>query len=869
MWIDKLKQYFIYIIILTFSIMSVIDFFNIFKFNTALSDIFLLLLCIIYLIDIKNFSFKKNFPHWWYFILLLIVLFISNFTAIYFKDINTVDIIGIFSEAIKFILVGIYFFIGYNSFSKLIELKKVSLFWIIGLWFNILIGLFVQFNYFVGNNIIWHNTISSNNRFMGGLTDANLAGTYLTLSFFMVIVFITLYNDKIYKYLGYITLLLTAFCIFMTQSRGSLVGFLVALGLYILWNIKNLYKVVILAIPSILILYLGFVDMDYSLFNQNLSSSIEQRLESAVKREGQFLIRKNLSLASIKMGLDHPILGVGRGNFVLNSTPYIDELYDKRDDFIYSESIRSLPHNTFAGIFAEMGFIGLGVFSSIFILLLIKMWKNRNKINIIFLFALIGFAVQSLVLSLENFRGLWLLIGILFALQEINVNIAEEEKKDGNIQYNRWLLIYLCISFVFLSGIYLDIARKIPKEVVLGQEELVYDIDVENKEQFYLLEYYLKDKSKDGISYVKVYEKLNDGLEKLIYQYKYNNANGVGKIMLEPNSNTNKYIIKFKSIYSNSQELDNISLNLIQYKVEDKIFPLHDYLYAPDWLEELFVKNQWIYKKEVKNNEYSITENKFPVNFSKDITLEKIESDNESITFYMKSKETIKEDKSLILEYEVDNINKSISEKQKFTRSYLINPKTSTWELGNIYKFTVPLEGNGENYKVKAYINGEGSEKIFVGNFHLNKYSLIDYLNQIKDNQLVLISIKDEGTVGLIPEVTNEMGKLGLESLLKGKYRYSYLAIGGKMDKIDSIELLDNTMLELKLDKGSKLGDIIIPFNLYMKSAGFTTGNISSIVIDGKEYSQNQRGMNIVVYDLEKNKVVDSTYFDTYLSIYK
>lgn len=863
MSIDRCKQILMYVSILTFSIMNIIDYFNIIKFNTALSDIFVIILGVIYIIDIRRFKLKKDFPYWWYFALVLLSLFLSNIVAIYFKNITTAGWTGIFSEAIKFVIIGIYFFVGYNSFLNKTEFKRVSLFWIIGLWINIIIGLFVQFNYFMGNDVIWHNTISSNNRFMGGLTDANLAGTYLTLSFFIVIVFMQLYENKTYKIIGYITLILTAFCIFMTQSRGTLAGFLVVLGLYTLLNIKRLYKIVILIFPVLIIIYLGFIDVDYTLFDESLSNSIEERLESALQGEGQFLIRKNLSLASLQMGLDHPILGVGRGNFILNSKPYIDKLYDKRDDYIYSESIRSLPHNTFAGIFAEMGLIGLTVFGSIFVLLLYKMWNNKNKINMIFFFALIGFGVQSLVLSLENFRGLWLLIGILFMLQEIDIDISEEVH---HINIDRGVIAYGVISLIILSGLYFDVARKIPQKVVLGDEELVYSIDVKGQTQPYLLEYDLEDKVQDGISYIKVYEKLSNGTESLIHQYQYANADGVGKIVLEPRNNVDYYLIKIKGIYNDMNERKKIKLNSFQYKIGAQVYPLHQYKYLPNWLEKIFIQKQWIWKEDI---DYAIAEKALPAWLSEDVQVHDIKVNNEQITFSMSSQALIEEDKSLILEYQVNNINKSPSEKHNFTRSYLINPKTSTWEIGKIYECTIPLEGSGEDYKLQAYLNGQNDKKFPIGIFTPDSDSLVDYLNAVTHNQLVLISIKDEGTVGLTPEVTDAMRKLGFECLLKGKYRWSYLAIGGKIEGIGVIESLDDAALELKLNKGSKLGNITIPFELHMKSAGFDTGNISSIVIDGHEYSQNGRGMNIVVYDLNKKEVVDSTYFDTHLSIYR
>lgn len=47
-------------------------------------------------------------------------------------------------------------------------------------------------------------------------------------------------------------------------------------------------------------------------------------------------------------------------------------------------------------------------------------------------------------------------------------------------------------------------------------------------------------------------------------------------------------------------------------------------------------------------------------------------------------------------------------------------------------------------------------------------------------------------------------------------------------------------------------------------SGGYMLENISSCKIDGTEYSENMRGMNIVVYNKEKGKVIGSRTFDIY-----
>ena len=67
----KIKQYLIYIIVTTFPIMSIINFGGKFKFNTALSDAFIILFFASLILDVKNIKFKEFFKYWWYFIALI------------------------------------------------------------------------------------------------------------------------------------------------------------------------------------------------------------------------------------------------------------------------------------------------------------------------------------------------------------------------------------------------------------------------------------------------------------------------------------------------------------------------------------------------------------------------------------------------------------------------------------------------------------------------------------------------------------------------------------------------------------------------------------------------------------------------------
>lgn len=121
--------------------------------------------------------------------------------------------------------------------------------------------------------------------------------------------------------------------------------------------------------------------------------------------------------------------------------------------------------------------------------------------------------------------------------------------------------------------------------------------------------------------------------------------------------------------------------------------------------------------------------------------------------------------------------------------------------------------------------------------------------------KLVLFSVKDEASKSLTPDFISEMQKLGLSFPLKECYQSSYIAA------IKDGEILTEEISDEKLSYQTEIENI----SLEVISAGYNSGNTASIKINNVEYAVNQRGLNIVVYDTEENRVVDSVCIDTYL----
>lgn len=123
-------------------------------------------------------------------------------------------------------------------------------------------------------------------------------------------------------------------------------------------------------------------------------------------------------------------------------------------------------------------------------------------------------------------------------------------------------------------------------------------------------------------------------------------------------------------------------------------------------------------------------------------------------------------------------------------------------------------------------------------------------------NYIICLSIRDDATRGITQSEYEELQKFGLNMRFVDRYRTSLAAV------------IDNGWVVAQKDGNMQLSCEYNPYancEIKVTSAGYNSGNSSSIVINGKEYSKNKRGLNVVVYDKTTNKVISSAVFDTWL----
>ena len=140
-----------------------------------------------------------------------------------------------------------------------------------------------------------------------------------------------------------------------------------------------------------------------------------------------------------------------------------------------------------------------------------------------------------------------------------------------------------------------------------------------------------------------------------------------------------------------------------------------------------------------------------------------------------------------------------------------------------------------------------------------NRQIFLKYLSALhKSDFLIIMAVKDESSRAVTDDIISSMKKLGLKSdLHKAGTHRSYIAI------ID-----EHTVLHEEISQDSLYYDGTIDgTTLQVISQNFNADNFSSIRLNDTEYSLNQCGLNIVVYDKANQQLVDSVTFDTYADL--
>lgn len=143
-------------------------------------------------------------------------------------------------------------------------------------------------------------------------------------------------------------------------------------------------------------------------------------------------------------------------------------------------------------------------------------------------------------------------------------------------------------------------------------------------------------------------------------------------------------------------------------------------------------------------------------------------------------------------------------------------------------------------------INQLIQEKNFAAYLHM--------LNHLKENLLILIAVKDTPGFGLGVDEKEALKKIGLVEQFEGKHWHSYIAVISRGKVVaENISVNDEDVEEnIRVEK----------HRIRLFSSAYIKANTAEIIIDDINYAVNSRGFNIVIFDWNKEMVVDSVCFD-------
>lgn len=203
-----------------------------------------------------------------------------------------------------------------------------------------------------------------------------------------------------------------------------------------------------------------------------------------------------------------------------------------------------------------------------------------------------------------------------------------------------------------------------------------------------------------------------------------------------------------------------------------------------------------------------------------------------------------------------------IMEYRTLTDIIMSSPK-DMYKAGKVDLYTVLYKNSNidlKNYsEVKPY-NYNQFEKISFDNY-------LDELSNLKDNVAMIYAIRDESFDALTENQLVKIKSIGFMEEGKGRYGWSCGGIIVKGKENFNKEFFKSTPIQMVLNKGTKVGDFNLKRDVEIRSGGANYEvKHSHILLDGSQYSLDKRGVNIVLYDIKNDKVLETATFDTHLN---
>jgi O-antigen ligase len=221
--------------------------------------------------------------------------------------------------------------------------------------------------------------------------------------------------------------------VFLTGSRGGLVGLSVAVLAFLVVGKRWRGRVVVIAVVLV------FAGLGY--FEYVASPDVRAHVSTVGSGTG----RLDLWTVGWRMVEANPLVGVGAGNFPVSSVHYLllPGAIERGDYFIGTPKVL---HNTYLEVWAELGIVGLLLFVTILgfclrsALRAARRFAGRDSrmelISRAVFVALVGMLASDFFGSKEYGKELWLLLALapaLLAIARSHPQEAERERRPGSL----------------------------------------------------------------------------------------------------------------------------------------------------------------------------------------------------------------------------------------------------------------------------------------------------------------------------------------------------------------------------------------------------------------------------------------------------
>jgi O-antigen ligase len=325
---------------------------------------------------------------------------------------------GIFVEMFKILMLWLQFYVVVNAIRTFDDFLLALRAWVYSSAVISLIG--------IGGALAWQiSRIESEYSLMfraqGTLLDSNMFAGYLALSLLLGVVLCQL--DRSARHAVLFAGPIQIAGIFFAASRGTMLSLsatvFVLAALSMKWKARFIGAASLLAALMILLAIPGREELlAANPYTGRLSTATVNVNDDAASD------RKELWQNAIDDIEREPIFGIGRGTFHLENGPERSKI--------------TKVHDTFLGIACEMGLVGVIAFFLAFFSDSLAMLRQRVIAARPFpastrtlLGGMLIMMLCGLTISIENFRGLWILIGFLEAYRRLHGAYGEVRREAG------------------------------------------------------------------------------------------------------------------------------------------------------------------------------------------------------------------------------------------------------------------------------------------------------------------------------------------------------------------------------------------------------------------------------------------------------